>query len=638
DKLWFFASYGIQRDFFAEAGTDTSSDLSQRRKSSDRYMGKLNWQITPKHRLVANLSYDTRNDDYGIGVTQAPSEAFTRHGKTPTPGIAYTGTLSDRTVLDLRYSGFYGRVQGGPTDPKQPRDLDRFYDLDAGLTSGGWYYWYDTNPTKRQTYTAKISHQADAFLGAGHDFRFGVQFSDAQAKGIYGYNDLVYTYTYNGTKYGYGYERQPFSYSGNARNLGVFFDDTVRVNDRLTLNIGLRYDRNKAFTAEQEEVNEFGQGTGTTFPRQDLFTWNSWSPRVGFNWKLTADGRTALKGFYGRYRRAVATGEYANVIGPSIKPTFSGTGYDFSTGEFTELTFLEGNTNLGVDPSYKSPQTDQFTMTLEREIVKSFGVQLSYVYKRARNYATWKDITGEYVQVPFTDDLGDNPSGQTFPVYQLVSDPADRQFRITNGADTGSDVHAATVTLMKRMTSNWQANFSATWLRGTGRVTESVSGVGISQRGGLQFRDFGKNPNDYVNSDGRLRLDVTWSAKAQLLYKLPAGFLVSANAAYRNGAWNVRRGRVPVDITNVPEGSTILLQKRGENGRLDDVFQVDMRLQKDFRFGKELKLGVFVDALNLLNNNAPETVQNSLVTSDIYGYYSSPVFPRRFMLGAKFRF
>ena len=32
DKLWFFASYGIQRDFFAEAGTDTSSELSQRRK------------------------------------------------------------------------------------------------------------------------------------------------------------------------------------------------------------------------------------------------------------------------------------------------------------------------------------------------------------------------------------------------------------------------------------------------------------------------------------------------------------------------------------------------------------------------------------------------------------------------------
>ena len=85
-----------------------------------------------------------------------------------------------------------------------------------------------------------------------------MQYSDAQAKGLYGYNDLVFTYTYNGTRYGYGYERQPFSYSGNARNLGVFFDDTVRVNDRLSLNFGLRYDHNKAFSAEQDELDEFG--------------------------------------------------------------------------------------------------------------------------------------------------------------------------------------------------------------------------------------------------------------------------------------------------------------------------------------------------------------------------------------------
>jgi hypothetical protein len=385
-------------------------------------------------------------------------------------------------------------------------------------------------------------------------------------------------------------------------------------------------------------VDEFGNGTGTIFPRQDLFTWSSWSPRVGFNVKLTADGRTTLRGFYGRYHRAVATGEYANVIGPSIKPTFAGSGYDFATGNFTEQVFFEGNTNLGVDPDYKSPKTDQFTVSFEREIVKSFGAQLNYVYKRARDYATWTDIAGQYVQVPFTDDLGDTATGRTFPVFQLVSDPADRQFRIANGEDTGSDVHAVTMGLMKRMTGNWQGNLSATWLRGTGRVTESVSGVGISQRGGLQFRDFGKNPNDYVNSDGRLRLDVTWSAKAQLLYKLPAGFLVSANAAYRNGAWLVRRGRVPTSLTNVPEGTTILLQKRGENERISDVIQVDMRLQKDFRFGKNVRLGVFVDAINLLNESANETVQSSLASSAIFAYYSSPVFPRRFMLGAKFRF
>jgi hypothetical protein len=334
----------------------------------------------------------------------------------------------------------------------------------------------------------------------------------------------------------------------------------------------------------------------------------------------------------------VATGEYANVIGPSIQPLYAGRNYDFVTGTFSELSFVEGNSNLSVGPDYKSPKTDQFTVSFERELVKGFGTQLSYIYKRARDYGTWEDYGGTYERVPFTDDSGENPSGQTFDILRLVSDPAERQFRIINGDTTGSNVHAVSFAVLKRLSNNWQVNASVTWLRGTGQVTESVSGVGISQRGGLQFRDFGKNPNDFVNTDGRLRLDVTWSAKGQFLYKLPWDMLVSANVAFRNGAWSLRRVRVSDDITNIPDGTTILLQKRGERPRLDSITQVDMRFQKDFRFGKDLKLGFFVDALNLLNEDSPETVQSSLVTSAVFDYYSAPVFPRRFMLGAKFRF
>ncbi len=58
-------------------------------------------------------------------------------------------------------------------------------------------------------------------------------------------------------------------------------------------------------------------------------------------------------------------------------------------------------------------------------------------------------------------------------------------------------------------------------------MQESRSGVTLQQRSGLQFRDFGKNPNDFVNTDGPLVLDVPWNFKVQVFYKLPAGFMVS---------------------------------------------------------------------------------------------------------------
>jgi hypothetical protein len=240
--------------------------------------------------------------------------------------------------------------------------------------------------------------------------------------------------------------------------------------------------------------------------------------------------------------------------------------------------------------------------------------------------------------VPFTDTLGDNPTGRSFDVFQLVSDPAERQFRISNPEGVETRINAVSLNLFKRMTGKWQMTASANWLRGTGRVTESVSGVGIQQRGGLQFRDFGKNPNDFVNTDGRLRLDVTWNFKLQFAYQLPAGFLVSTNLIHRDNAWLLRRGRVPASVTGIPEGTTILLQKRGENGRLPDITQMDARLQKEFKLGEKTRFSVFVDALNLLNESDYESVASSLVTSGVFNDPFLPVDPRRFMLGAKLRF
>jgi outer membrane receptor protein involved in Fe transport len=636
DKLWFFLSYQYQRDAQSDIGVVPDNPLAFKRYYDDRYFAKLNWQLSPAHKVVGTFHMDEKTTDNGLDIGYAPSTAWTRRSKTPTPGLAYTGVLSDKNVLEIRYSGFYGDVSGGPTDPNQPRDLARFYDLDTAQVSGGHYYWYETEP-RRTTVTAKVSHLADDFLGASHDFRFGVQYSDAVARGLYGYNDFVYTYTYGGVRYGYGYERQPFSYSGNSRNLGVFLDDAVRVNDRLSLNLGLRYDHNKAYSDEQQELDEFAQPTGTRFPRTDLYTWKHWSPRLGFNLKLTSDGRTVLKGHWGMYHRAIATGEFANVIGPNVKATFSGTGYDFATGRFAELTFFEGNTNLGVDPNYQSPRTDQYILSLEREVVRGLGAYVNYVRKRGRDYPGWSDIAGEYVQVPFVDTLGANPTGQTIQVFRLVSDPGERQFRITNPEGVGSDVNAVSFGVMKRKTGRWSLNASATWLRATGRLTDSISGATLESRGGLQFRDFGKNPNHFVNTDGRLTLDVTWAFKVQAVYEFPLGFLASASYSGHDGAHTVRRGTVR-DITGIPEGTTVLLQKRGTLGRLPDVNLLDIRLQKDFALTDQVRFSVFADALNVLNDDAHEGVQSTIATSSVFLWPFDPVDPRRIMLGAKLRF
>jgi hypothetical protein len=64
-----------------------------------------------------------------------------------------------------------------------------------------------------------------------------------------------------------------------------------------------------------------------------------------------------------------------------------------------------------------------------------------------------------------------------------------------------------------------------------------------------------------------------------------------------------------------------------------------VRLQKDFRFGKEARFSVFADALNLFNTDTHQDVLSRVVDSeDVFGVPTEFLFPRRLMLGAKFTF
>ena len=61
DKLWFFASYANQRDYYWDVGVDNTNELTAVRDRTDRYFGKLNWQINDKHKLVGTFHLDDKD-------------------------------------------------------------------------------------------------------------------------------------------------------------------------------------------------------------------------------------------------------------------------------------------------------------------------------------------------------------------------------------------------------------------------------------------------------------------------------------------------------------------------------------------------------------------------------------------------
>ncbi len=636
DKLWFFGSYQYQRDSDSQPGTDPAFPA---RSEADRIFFKLNWQINAKNKVFFAL----HDDYYAIpsrGTPEIdPSAISVETGHNPSPNVTFTSVLSDKTYFELRYSGFYGKDHGDPLNancsPPCSNDIriqPRFYDLDTGRISGGIYYWYDGDSWKT-AFSGKVSHFADNFLGGSHDFKFGVQYNSGGSDYVQGYNDYIYTYAYNGAQYGYGYTRVPFHYGGEMRNVGAFLDDTFRVNDRLTLNLGLRYDNSRAYFPSYPILDRLGNETGqSTAAVDNLYTWNTVSPRFGFNYKLTSDGRTVLRAHYGRYYRGIVTGEFAGA-GPAVAPVFFGL-WDFENNGFfpDSLELSSDNTNLRVDPDFKPPRTDQFVASVERELFRNVGVAVHYTYKRGENYGGWRETAGQYTPVTFTDSLGSEATGNPIQVFRLDSDPGDRVFLLTNPDQMRTRFNGVILQVTKRMADRWQLVSSLTYGKSEGIVGSNRLGPLSAQSGTAGI--FGRNPNDFVNADGLLIGDRPWQFKNQLVVELPAGFLVGANWTIQSGRPWARRIRVPgLGITSEINAEVLDGSRRVKSWNL-----LDVRAQKSFKLGVKPDLALFADLLNALNDDAYEDVQSRLGTAGNFGAPSRFILPRRLMVGAKLRF
>jgi len=323
------------------------------------------------------------------------------------------------------------------------------------------------------------------------------------------------------------------------------------------------------------------------------------------------------------------------VIGPNIKPFYQGN-YNFATGQVEDLFLTSSSENLSVSSTYGSPRTDQFIIGFERELTSKMGFQVDYVRIRGRDFPAWRDTVGTYVQVPIIDDSGKDPTGSTINIFRLTSDPGARKFELGNSDRVFTDIHAVTANLTKRMT-RWYANGGVTYLRSTGALGGSLRSTSIQQRSALEFNTFGRNPNDFVNLEGRLVGDVGWQGKGQLVVKLPLGLQASASFDAHEGAHRLRTRAIPSSIAGV-SSTVVMLQRRGDLDRLPAVTILDARLQKEFSLGRGARLGVFLDALNLNNENAPQSVVQANVTSSSYQFPTTFVAPRRFMLSGKFSF
>lgn len=630
DKLWFFGGVQTRREHFSEPGTPPEFP---KKEDDDRFFVKATYDINHKNQIQASLHNDYYAIPGEISRTKPFDTALTETGNNPTPNALWTSIINEKTILEVRYAGFYGHDVG---EPQNGQYNSGRYDFYTGYYSGGIISWYDGDIWKSQV-NGKLSYYADNFLGGTHDFRFGVQYSNAGNDYIYAITNGVLYYDYAGYPYT-AYFQLPYHIGANVNSIGFFADDTFTPTENLTLSLGVRVDHSTGSIPDFPQLDAAGNSTGTIIKGLGkVADWNVVSPRIGFTYRFPWKKATQIRGHYGRYYQALLT-PYLQRAGPA-RSRIEGRAFNEDTGEYDDLFFaFDPSSQIQIDPDLKDPYTDQFAVGFDHEIAPNLAIGASYVHKRSRDFVGTLNIGAQYDPVEFIDPV----TGQPITVLNQVNDPTeDNLYFITNPDFFYSDYNGFIVTVTKRMT-NWQVIGSLTISKTMGFHAGSGLPPGDDQDSSFfpsANAAFGQDANDYINADGLLNGDRTYIFKLQGSYALPWDMLLSGNFTAMTGTPYARQIEV-LDFLN--QGSrTIFAEERDGSRRTPTVTLLDLRLEKVFVLDQRWSLSVTADLFNVFNNDAFYAVESTVSgpgREDVFGAGSVFVPPRRLMLGGRIRF
>ena len=659
DRAWFYATGRYRRDQYAEPRNDPAFIKPNKNDTVDL---KISTRLGDNNYVDLKGSVNDWDFPYYVGPNIAPESSAGERGVTPTWGALYRGVLSDTTLIQARYTGWWSNdFYDSQTGSTLPGIFDATPPGGGAATETQGVLWPWSYETWSNQLSADLSHYAQDFLAGDHDFKFGVQYSrggfDTQVApgptGTYYYR-YNYAYEYAGNVYNYEYWYQviqrPFFYGGRNTNLALFADDSWQIGDDLTVNLGLRMDWVKGEFPDYPQLSFTGfpstgkeprwDPTGTTIPGREVMNRTVLAPRVGFAWTPTESKNTVVRGSFGIYRDGNVGGNW----------DFPSPGYpdyqwywlpNYPSLDGRELVFEFTTDNIGFADNLKVPTTYQYAIGFEHQLGRdvSFGAQ--YVYKYGRDLVGWHIEGGVWEPVQYTDPF----TGNTFTLLNMLEEPNISKgngpgFTAAGNIDRYWQKYSGLIlTFRKRFSHNWSMQASYTLSKSWGLIPRMLSQV--------QFNPFygsleGANPNNYINAEQRLQGDRTHMFRVQGNFSLPANIEVGAVVNLQSGRAHNRQIRVPGSI--IGQGTRVIMTPAGSNDPAFGELRLPFEKTVDLAIGWRARLGdssVFkIDAqiFNVFNDDA-HTFYQTLVLQP--GDTFSPdefVWPRRLQVRAGFEF
>ena len=365
-------------------------DFPARNPTADQVQGfgKLTAQISPSTKVQGSYMQRTLEQfpsNASFATNNAPETWSTGNRNQKIIYAGATHSLGSSTLMDATFSQMLSH-----TNTTFPVNQPGYIDNATGLSSGGWPGV--SGPENRRNNTAvkvMLSTLRQSWAGGSHNFKFGAEANRSpyeQDRILPG--DFVHVLR-NGLPYRVDLYNTPLEFAANTNRFIAFAQDGWTLRDRVTLNLGVRFEKSVGWLPTQ--TGGGGQWfPETTYPERDVIHWFVVAPRLGVVWDVTGDKRISLKASYNRYYNAIDT----TMALRANNNTASFQEYDwvdlnndrvFENGEQTILRRNHLQTKNGVDPNLKQAYVDAIQAGFDKEVGSLYGFLVSAIYKHSGN-------------------------------------------------------------------------------------------------------------------------------------------------------------------------------------------------------------------------------------------------------------
>jgi hypothetical protein len=418
---------------------------------------RIDHSFTDKIQLMGHLIYDSSENNYATtlwNTSTYPTIGTLLNAPSYSTVVRLTYSITPTVVNELTYNfngnklgivptGNYAKPSGYNVPEYYPaNNLNRLPVININApyniayNTGSWPW--------NNVYSAHQVNDNLTLVRGNHNLVFGgMLLRGYKRQDIFGNTNGSYTFDGSYTGNGFadfllGYAK---SYSELAiqdaedtsfTNIGAYAVDNWRVSNRLTLNLGLRWEgmphaydvnnrlanfqaelynpANRALFNPDNSLNTSGPGFGTVSGIPLSSTpfylngitlagrngtpnglvknyWNNWGPRVGFAYDVTGNQKTIIRAGFGMFYERVQGNDIYNMGGnPPFSYTPSANNVYFSnplvsnqTGATATRPIFPSSLTTLAYSDYKLPTSMQYSFAIQRQLSSAAVMQVSYV-------------------------------------------------------------------------------------------------------------------------------------------------------------------------------------------------------------------------------------------------------------------